>query len=140
MITLEMTMKNRFGLFASLLLLLTLVLGCSLGGMIGGSEDSSGGDSTSSSDSSSSSSDSSGSSETIEIGIPECDEFLTYINEKAEPMGEDNVVVRGIVQFYKESIFSGLKESVEKMNDEEKAKVAENCKTSLEKLKKQIEE
>lgn len=133
-------MKNRFGNLAVITLLLVLALGCSLGGLMGGSEEAGSSDSSSSSDKSSGSSGSSGSGEKVEIGIPECDELLTYINEKAEPLGEDSVVVRGIVEYYKQSIFSGLKESVAKMNDEEKAKTAENCKKSLENLKKQIEQ
>lgn len=131
-------MKNRFTLLSVLLVLLVLVLGCSLGGLTGSGESESGsGESSSSSGSSDGGSDSSG--ELVEVGIPECDELATYINERAETIGEENIVVRGIVEMYKQTIFSGLKESVEKMDDKQKAQMAENCKKSLENLKEQME-
>jgi len=132
-------MKNKFGFLTVLALLLTLALGCSLGGLTGGSDETESGDSTSSSEKSSDSGDSA-SGDLVKVGIPECDELATYINERAETIGEESIVVRGIIEMYKQTIFSGLKESVEKMDDEQKAKMAENCTKSLENLKKQTEE
>ncbi len=132
-------MKNKLSFLIAASLLLFVTIGCSLGGFMGGSDDSGDGDSSSGSKSSSDSGGSS-SGELVEVGIPECDELATYINDRAETIGEENIVVRGIVEMYKNTIFSGLKESVEKMNDEEKAKMAENCKKSLENLKKQMDE
>ncbi|HUF04191.1 MAG TPA: hypothetical protein VMM38_08445 [Aridibacter sp.] len=131
-------MKNRFALLSVLLVLLVVVLGCSLGGLTG-SGDSESGDSSSSSSDGSSDSGSSSSGDLVKVGIPECDEFATYINERAETIGEESIVVRGIIEMYKQTIFSGLKESVEKMDDKQKAQMAENCKKSMENLKEQME-
>lgn len=130
-------MKNRFALLSVLTVLLVVVLGCSLGGLTGSGDSESGSGDSSSSGSSDSGSDSGG--ELVKVGIPECDELATYINEKAETIGEESIVVRGIVEMYKQTIFSGLKESVEKMDDKQKAQMAENCKKSLENLKEQME-
>lgn len=134
-------MKNRFALISSMMLLFLVAAACSLGGLTGSSDsDSGGGDSKGGSDSSSSSSSSSGGSgELVKVGIPECDELATYINERAETIGKDSYVIRGIVEMYKQTIFSNLKESVEKMDDKQKARTAENCKKSLKNLKDQME-
>lgn len=133
-------MKNRFTVLFVLLTIFLVAAGCSLGGWMGSDEPESGsGDSTSTSDGTSDSKKSSGSGELVEVGIPECDELATYINEQAETIGEESIVVRGIVEMYKQTIFSGLKESVEKMDDKQKAQMAENCKKSLDNLKEQME-
>ena len=137
-------MKNKFMLIASLSLVLFVALGCGLTGGFTGSD---------SSDSSSESSDSTAKSEEsstsdsksdskgnlVKVGIPECDEFATYINDHAEEIGKGSIVARGIVEMYKQTIFSNLKESVEKMDEKEKAKMAENCKKALENVKKQFD-
>ena len=132
-------MKNKITLLAAILVLLALVLGCGLGRLIG-SDESSGGESSESSESSSKSEKSSGGSgELVEVGIPECDELATYINERAEAIGEESIVVRGIVEMYQQTIFSGLKESVEKMDEKQKAQTAENCTKALNNLKEEFE-
>ncbi|MCO6511623.1 MAG: hypothetical protein J5I65_12610 [Aridibacter famidurans] len=131
-------MKNRFALLSVLALLLLVVLGCGLGGLVGSGDSESGsGDSSSTSDGSSDSGSSAG--DLVKVGIPECDEFAQYINEQSETIGEDSWAARAIVEMYKQSIFRGLKESVEKMNDEEKAKMADTCKQAFENVKKQME-
>ncbi|REJ78211.1 MAG: hypothetical protein DWQ47_01750 [Acidobacteria bacterium] len=136
----ENNMKNRFGSLAVLLLLLALVLGCNFGSLTGSGDSESGSGDSSSSSSESSETSSSSDGDLVEVGIPECDELATYINDRAETIGEESIVVRGIVEMYKQTIFSGLKESVEKMDDKQKEQMAENCKKSLENLKKQMED
>lgn len=136
-------MKNKLTIFFVLGLILFVVIGCSLGGLTGSSDEKSSKDSSSSSSESkpSDSSDdskSSSSGEIVKVGIAECDELATYINDNAEEIGNESIVVRGIVEMYKQTIFSNLRESVEKMDDEQKKKMGENCKKALENLKKQV--
>jgi hypothetical protein len=136
-------MKNRFTFLSAILVVILIALGCSLGGLMGGKDSETPKDGTTKtengSDSSSSSPDSEGSGELVKVGIPECDELATYINDRAETIGKESIVVRGIVEMYKQTIFSGLKESVEKMDDKQKEQTAENCRRSLENLKKNME-
>ena len=44
-----------------------------------------------------------------------------------------------LLECSQQTIFSNLRESVEKMTEEEKAKAGENCKKALENLKKQMQ-
>ena len=131
-------MKNKLTFISAIILLLTLALGCSLGGLFGGGSES-GGDSSSPKESSTKKGEATPSGEIVKIGIPECDELATYINDNSEKI-EGSIVARGIVYIYKNWIIENVKEGVEKMNDEEKAKAAKVCAKSLEDLKKSVEE
>ena len=122
-----------------MLFIFAIALGCGLqdrltGGDSGGSDSSKSAEESKSGDSKTDNS----SGEIVKVGIKECDDLATYINDNAEAIGKESIVVRGIVEMYKQTIFSKLRESVEKMNDEEKAKMGENCKKALENLKKQV--
>ncbi|MEZ5347003.1 MAG: hypothetical protein R2681_15755 [Pyrinomonadaceae bacterium] len=130
-------MKNRFTILLSLVLLLFAVLGCGLTDRLTGSKDDSS-STTESGETTTSDSKSESTGEIVKVGIPECDELATYLNDNAEEIGKESIVVRGIVEMYKQTIFSNLRDSVDKMNDEEKAKFGENCKKALENVKKQV--
>lgn len=130
-------MKNRFTIFLSLILVLFVALGCGLTDRLTGSKDESS-PKTESGETKTSDSKSGSTGEVVKVGIPECDELATYLNDNAEVIGKESIVVRGIVEMYKQTIFSNLRDSVEKMNDEEKAKYGENCKKALENVKKQV--
>ncbi len=135
-------MKNKLTLIGALLMVVAIALGCSLDRFTGGSDSEAPKDGTTKTEKGSdpsNSSDSGGSGELVEVGIPECDELATYINERAETIGKESIVVRGIVEMYKQTIFSGLKESVEKMDEKQKEQTAENCRRSLENLKKNMD-
>ena len=132
-------MKNRLTVFLSLSLVLFVAIGCSLGGLMGGSDTESTKDSSGKSKSESTKkTEVAPSGEVVKVGIPECDEFATYLNDNAKEIEAESFVVRGLVKLYKQTILSNLRDSVEKMNDEQKAKMGENCKKALEELKKSM--
>lgn len=135
-------MKNRSTLFASMCLLMLVALGCSFGNPFGSGETGSGEASETSEPAdpgSKTDGEAAPSGEIVEVGIAECDELATYINDNAEAIGEESIVVRGIVELYKQTIFSNLRDSVKNMSDEEKRKMGENCAKALENLKKQMQ-
>ena len=135
-------MKNRITLLLSLALVLFIAVGCGLGGLVG-SDESPTKDSSSKPADSKESADSTEktekepSGEEIKVGIKECDELATYINDNSEEI-EGSIVARGIVYVYKNWILGKIKEGVEKMSEEEKAKMGEACAKSFEQLKKSI--
>ena len=130
-------MKNRITIFISLVLILFVALGCGLTDRLTGSKDD-GGSKTESGETKTTDAKKGSTGEVVKVGIPECDELATYLNDNAEEIGKGSIVVRGIVEMYKQTIFSNLRDSVEKMNDEEKTKAGENCKKALENVKKQV--
>lgn len=132
-------MKNSVSVVLSLTLVLMVALGCSLGGLTGGSDEEVTKDSTSKSGDSTKKTEAEPSGEVVKIGIAECDELATYINDNSEKI-EGSYLARGIVYLYKNWIVENIKENVENMDDEEKAKTAKVCKKSLEDLKKSIQE
>ena len=134
-------MKNKLTIFLSVSLLLLVTLGCGLGGLIGGGSDSESSkdeSGTTKSDGSSKQKEAKPSGDVVKVGIQECDEFATYINDNAKEFESESYVVQGLVKLYKQTILSNLRESVEKMNDEQKTKMGENCKKALEELKKSM--
>ena len=70
-------------------------------------------------------------------GIPECDEFIAYIDQNSEEIGKDSMIVRGIVEYYKQMIYTKLREGVANSNSEEREEIAKQCKIALEKVKEQ---
>lgn len=131
-------MKNKFGFFAALLVLLALVLGCGLGGLTGSDEGESGQSSESSSSEGEKKTPVEPSGEVVEIGIPECDEVATFINDNTEEI-EGSYLLRGIVYVYKNYVLENLREGVKNMSEEEKEKAARVCTKTLEDLKKNME-
>ena len=129
-------MKNSVSGGLSLTLVLLIAMGCSLGGLTGGSDETSK-DSTSKSGDSTKKSEAEPSGEVIKIGIPECDELATYINDNSDEI-EGSILARGIVYVYKNMILSSVKENIEKMSDEDKQKVADACSKSMKQLKEQL--
>lgn len=77
------------------------------------------------------------SGETVKVGIPECDELATFINNNSEAI-EGSVVARGIVYFYKNMVLEKIKAGVEKMSEAEKQQTASACTKSLEELKRSL--
>lgn len=131
-------MKNKFGIFAVILITLTIALGCNLGGLIGSGSEGSGQGKDGSSASGEKKTPAKPSGEVVKIGIPECDELATYINDNSDKI-EGSIVARGIVYVYKNLVIENIREGVEKMNDEQKAKMAKVCTKTLEDLKKSME-
>ena len=70
-------------------------------------------------------------------GIPECDEFIAYIDQNSEEIGKDSMIVRGIVEYYKQMIYTKVREGVANSNQAEKEDFAKQCKLALEKVKEQ---
>lgn len=134
-------MKNKITVLLALSLVMFVAIGCGIGNLLGSKEETS-----TSKDSGSKSAESTTegkkevepSGKIVEIGITECDELATYINDNAEAIGSESIVVRGIVEMYKQTIFSKLRDSVKEMTDEQKTKTAANCKKAFENLKEQM--
>lgn len=131
-------MKNKFTVLFAMCIVLLVTIGCSF---IGSDEEVSKDSSSKSSDikSSETKKEAEPSREIVEVGIPECDELATYMNDNSEKISKENIVVQGIVEYIKQSIFSNLRDSIKQMSDEEKAKTGKNCKKALENLKKQMQ-
>ena len=70
-------------------------------------------------------------------GIAECDEFIAYIEQNSEEIGKDSIVVRGIVEYYKQGIYSKLKEGAANASAADREDYAKQCRTALQKLKEQ---
>lgn len=110
-----------------------LAIGCNLGGFMGGSDD----EATKESSDPAKKTEAVPSGEVVKVGIPECDELATYINDNSEEI-EGSIVARGIVYLYKNMILDSIREGIEKMDDEQKAKLGGTCAKSLEDLKKSL--
>jgi hypothetical protein len=133
-------MKNKLTVLLAVSLVLSITLGCSLGGLIGSSEtkeSSSSGDRKDTSSGSEKKKEATPSGEVVKVGIQECDELATFINDNSEEI-EGSIVLRGILYAYKNYVLESLKEGIEKMSDEEKAKAARSCKKALEQLKENM--
>ncbi len=133
-------MRNKFTVLLSMVLVLFVAMGCSFGGLFGGSD----GESRTSRSADSKSkgertenTEKEPSGEIVEIGIKECDELATYVNDNSEEI-EGSYAARAIVYVYKNWIIAKVKEGVENMSEEDKAKLGEACAKSFEQLKKSL--
>lgn len=72
-------------------------------------------------------------------GIAECDEFITYIEQNSEEIGKDSMIVRGIVEYYKQMIFSQMREGIANSTPAEKEDFARQCREALKKIKEQTQ-
>lgn len=70
-------------------------------------------------------------------GIPECDEFIAYVEQNSDEIGKDSMIVRGIVEYYKQMIYSKLREGIANSNSAEREEFGKQCKLALEKVKEQ---
>ncbi len=70
-------------------------------------------------------------------GIAECDEFITYIEQNSEEIGKDSMVVRGIVEYYKQMVFGKMREGIANSTPQEKDEFAKQCSEALKKVKEQ---
>lgn len=133
-------MKNKLAIIFVLGLVLLVVIGCSFGSFSSSKDETPKDSKTESTDSTTdeTTKEKPASGEVVEVGIPECDELATYINDNSEAIGNESIVVQGIVELYKQTIFSNLRDSVKNMNDEDKKKMGENCKKALDNLKEQM--
>lgn len=131
-------MKNKLTVFFALSLVLFVAMGCSLGGLIGSDEEKPKDSSSKSSDATSTDKkEATPSGEIVEVGIPECDEMATYINDNTEAI-EGSYLARGIVYIYKNYMLEKVKEGIGKMTDEEKSEMGKVCKESLKNLKDSV--
>ena len=136
-------MRNKLTVLIALSLVLFVAMGCSLGGITGSDEDvtkdatSKSSDSKSGDSSSEPKKEAEPSGEVIKVGIPECDEVATYINDNSEAI-DDSYAAKAIVYLYKNYALETIKENVETMSDEDKAKMARSCKKTMEDLKKNL--
>lgn len=136
-------MRNKLTVLLALSFVLFVAIGCNFGGILGTDEEDSK-DATSKS-TESTSDDSSAetkkeavpSGEVIKVGIEECDELATYINDNSEKI-EGSYAARAVVYLYKNYILENIKEGVESMTDEEKEKWAKSCKKTMEDLRKNL--
>lgn len=70
-------------------------------------------------------------------GIAECDELIAYIEQNSEEIGKDSIVVRGIVEYYKQWIYTNLKDGVANASTADREEYAKQCRSALQKLKEQ---
>ncbi|MGI8670605.1 MAG: hypothetical protein ACR2J3_12300 [Aridibacter sp.] len=129
-------MKNKFTVLFAMCLVLFVTIGCSF---IGSDEEVSKDSSGKSGDTKTSETkkEAAPSGEVIKVGIPECDELVTYVNDNTEEI-ESSYAGKAALYFYKNYILESIREGVGNASDEEKAKSAKTCKTSLEDLKKSV--
>ncbi len=129
-------MRNKFTFLLAISLILFIAVGCSfIGSSDEVSEDSSGksGDSKTTE----TKKEAAPSGEVLKVGIPECDELVTYVNDNTEEI-ESSYAGKAALYFYKNYVLESIREGVEKASDEEKIKLAKTCKKSLEDLKKSV--
>jgi hypothetical protein len=126
-------MKNKLTLFLALTLVLFVAIGCSFGNPFGsGESDTSTGESKSAE-----TKEAAPSGEVVKVGIKECDELATYINDNSEKI-EGSYLARGIVYLYKNYMLESIRDGVENMTEEEKIKLGKACKQSMDELKKSL--
>ncbi|MDQ3635972.1 MAG: hypothetical protein M3405_15935 [Acidobacteriota bacterium] len=133
-------MKNKFTILLSLSLILFVAMGCGMIDYIGSSDS---GETTldKTSDSTSTSEkkkEATPSGEKIIVGITECDELATYVNDNTEEI-EGSYVGKALMYFYRNTILKSLQDGVGKMNDEEKKKWADVCTKTLKDLKENMQ-
>ncbi len=78
------------------------------------------------------------SGEILEVGITDCDELVTYVNDNTEEI-EGSYVGKALLYFYRNTILKSLQDGVGKMNDKEKQKWAEICTKTLKDIKKNMQ-
>ncbi|MEZ5307510.1 MAG: hypothetical protein R2684_10235 [Pyrinomonadaceae bacterium] len=129
-------MKNKLAVLLSLLFLVFAVGACSFGGLGSSDEEKESGSKTEKSSEEKSDSKSSSGSKVLNSGITECDELAQYIDDNSDKL-EGNILSKGLVLLYKNTILKQIEESAEKMTDEEKVKMGEVCSKTLKQLKEQ---
>ena len=131
-------MKNKLTIVLSLFLVLFVAVGCGLGGLVGGGDKSSkGSDEKSTTSESSKNTEAKPSGEVVKVGIEECDELATFINDNSEEI-EGSLIARGIVYVYKNMVLEKIKEGVKDMDDKQKEQYAKACTKSLVQLRKSM--
>ncbi len=129
-------MENKFTVLVAMCIVLFVAVGCSfIGSDDEVSKDSSG--KSGNSKISETKKEVAPSGEVIKVGIPECDELVTYVNDNTEEI-ESSYAGKAALYFYKNYILESMREGVENASDEEKTKLAKTCKKSLEDLRKSV--
>ncbi|MFV0388245.1 MAG: hypothetical protein ACK5NT_05775 [Pyrinomonadaceae bacterium] len=138
-------MKKFSTLILVLIMLLFVGMGCGIGRFVGsGSSDDSKKTSQQKETGSGETADTESakeqppSGEKIELGIPECDELATYVNDNTEEI-EGSIAGRVVLLFYKNMILDKLREGVKDMTEEQKAEMGKTCSKTLEDVKKSVE-
>ncbi len=124
-------MKNKSVILITILILLTLILGCSFYNPLSDSANNANSTTTKDKDLSEKTIDQPVGEE--KIGIPECDELLDFLADQTKSQ-DDNFVTKGFREYYLNTIRETLKKSIEE-NKNDPNKMAKECK----KLKAQLE-
>ena len=125
-------MKNKLTFLSAILILLTLILGCSFYNPLDQSSDSSKNGNSKTSNSTNGSSDSIVTPE--KIGIPECDEVIDFFTEQANSP-DDNFVTKAARDYFFNKIRESFKQSIEE-NKGDKVKMAKECRKFKDQLDK----
>jgi len=127
-------MRNKFTFLSVILILSTLILGCSFYNPLDESSNSTKSGNSKTSDSANGSSDSLVAPE--KIGIPECDEVIDFFTEQVNSP-DDNFVTKAAREYFFNTIRESFKQSIEE-NKGDKVKMAKECrkfKNQLDKYK-----
>ena len=128
-------MKNKFNFSATILILLTLVLGCSFYNPLSDSKKSGNTPTTKDKTTSENPADETVSDE--RIGIPECDELFDFFAEQTKSEDE-NYLIKATREFYFNKIRESIKKDLEKNenNPNKKEEMAKNCRDYKKQLDK----
>ena len=114
----------------TILILLTLILGCSFYNPLSDSANNANSPTTKDKDLSEKAADQTAQEK---IGIPECDELLDFLADQTKSE-DDNIVIKGFRDYYLNTIREALKKSIEE-NKNDPNEMAKECK----KLKAQLD-
>jgi hypothetical protein len=131
-------MKNKNAFLMTILILLTLILGCSFYNPLSDSANNANLPITKDKDLSEKTADQTTQEE--KIGIPECDELLDFLADQTKSE-DDNFVTKGFREYYLNTIREALKKSIEENKNDptEMAKECKKLKAQLDKYKAQEE-
>jgi len=124
-------MKNKNVFLLTILILLTLILGCSFYNPLSDSANNANAPTTKDKELSNKAVDQTAQEE--KIGIPECDELLDFLANQTKSQ-DDNFITKGFREYYLNTIREALKKSIEE-NKNDPTEMAKECK----KLKAQLD-
>jgi len=131
-------MKNKNAFLMTILILLTLILGCSFYNPLSDSANNANLPITKDKDLSEKTADQTTQEE--KIGIPGCDELLDFLADQTKSE-DDNFITKGFREYYLNTIREALKKSIEENKNDptEMAKECKKLKAQLDKYKAQEE-
>ncbi len=125
-------MRNKSTFLSAILILLTLILGCSFYNPLSENSDAAKNGNLKTSNSTNGSGDSIVAPE--KIGIPECDEVIDFFTEQANSP-DDNYVTKAAREYFINKIRESFKQSIEE-NKGDKVKMAKECRKFKDQLDK----